>query len=83
MHGNPSCPGLLPCSSACLRKEVDRFRDATGKDVGALEAEQAARGALESRTTMQVRVGVNSCVTVCALGAGLLKGTQHHIVSAA
>ncbi len=34
---------------------MERFRDATGKDVGALEAEKAARGALESRSRTQVR----------------------------
>lgn len=33
---------------------MERFREATGKDVGALEAEKAARGALESRTKAQV-----------------------------
>lgn len=43
-------PPLRPC-----RKEVERFREATGKDVGALEAEKTARGALESRTRAQVR----------------------------
>lgn len=35
------------------RKEVERFREATGKDVGALEAAKSARGALESRTRTQ------------------------------
>lgn len=43
------------CLPACLcRKEIERFREATGKDVGALEAEKAARGMLESRTKAQV-----------------------------
>lgn len=43
---------------------MDRFREATGKDVGALEAEKAARGALESRTQAQVRRGRWLCSTV-------------------
>ncbi|PSC71436.1 kinesin-3 isoform X2 [Micractinium conductrix] len=41
------------------RSEVDRFREATGKDVGALEAEKAARGALESRTQAQAELNSN------------------------
>ncbi|KAL4439937.1 hypothetical protein ABPG75_002938 [Micractinium tetrahymenae] len=41
------------------RKEVKRFREATGKDVGALEAEKTARGALELRTRAQAELNSN------------------------
>lgn len=36
---------------------MERFRDATGKDVGALEEEKARAGALEGRSKAQVRGG--------------------------
>lgn len=38
---------------------MERFREATGKDVGALEAEKTARGALESRTRAQAELNSN------------------------
>ncbi|PRW33188.1 kinesin-3 isoform X2 [Chlorella sorokiniana] len=41
------------------KREVERFRDATGKDVGALEAENAARNHLESRSKAQAELNTN------------------------
>lgn len=53
---------LPPC-----RREVDRFREATGKDVGALEAEKAARSHLESRSKAQVCPWQGSLECSCVL----------------
>lgn len=57
-HGTmQQVPGLcMATATTPCRHEVERFRDATGKDVGALEAEKAARSHLESRSKAQVRV---------------------------
>lgn len=69
--GGRGCAGW--CRPACLlpyRREVERFRDATGKDVGALEAEKAARNQLESRSKAQVQLmcGAGCLRTVGARG---------------
>ena len=58
------------CSAACARAhatnfctngrlEVQRFRDATGQEVAALEAAKSARGTLESRTMAQAELNAN------------------------
>ncbi|KAL4854429.1 Kinesin-like protein KIN-14C [Chlorella vulgaris] len=41
------------------KQEVARFRDATGQEVGALEAERQAKGALQSRTAAQAELNTN------------------------
>lgn len=58
----------ITCTRLC-RKECQRFQEATGKDVGALEAEKAARAAFESRTHAQVRACVRRLCVEAREGA--------------
>lgn len=41
------------------RRDLDRYKDATGKDLAALEAEKATKSVLETRTKAQAELNVN------------------------